>query len=87
MAVATNGALSDLSKRKERDGEEGGVAGDEISNSKAVAATSTDVASVNGGSSHFLQVRMFMFIRSMHTSIHCVHIGSSHTLFLSLMHT
>ncbi|KAH7851973.1 hypothetical protein Vadar_019016 [Vaccinium darrowii] len=55
VAVATNGALSDLSERKERDGDEGGIAGDEISNSKAVAATSTDVASVNGGSSHFLQ--------------------------------
>ncbi|KAG5535273.1 hypothetical protein RHGRI_023150 [Rhododendron griersonianum] len=61
LAVATNGALSDLSKGKERDGDDGGGAGDEVSNSKAVVATSTGVASVNGGSAHLLQVRMFYF--------------------------
>ncbi|KAI8541820.1 hypothetical protein RHMOL_Rhmol08G0091700 [Rhododendron molle] len=55
VAVATNGALSDLSKGKERDGDDGGGAGDEVSNSKAVVATSTEVASVNGGSAHLLQ--------------------------------
>lgn len=59
MAAATNGALSDLSKGKEKDGDDGGGAGDEVSNSKAVVATSTEVASVNGGSAHLLQVRMF----------------------------
>ncbi|KAF7135186.1 hypothetical protein RHSIM_Rhsim08G0079900 [Rhododendron simsii] len=55
VAVATNGALSDLSKGKERNGDDGGGAGDEVSNSKAVVATSTEVASVNGGSAHLLQ--------------------------------
>lgn len=77
MAVTTNGALSDLSKGKGKDGDDGGGAGDEVSNSKAVVATSTEVASVNGGSTHHLQVRVFMFKRS----IHCVHGNSlSHSL-------
>ncbi|XP_057462621.1 nuclear matrix constituent protein 1-like [Actinidia eriantha] len=48
--AAANGALSGLSKGEERDGDDGRGTRDEVSNSKAVAANSTEVPSENGGS-------------------------------------
>ncbi|GFY84823.1 little nuclei1 [Actinidia rufa] len=54
-AVAGNGALSGFGKGDERDGDDGRGTRDDVSNSKAVAANSTEVPSENGGSTPFLQ--------------------------------
>ncbi|XP_057488191.1 nuclear matrix constituent protein 1-like [Actinidia eriantha] len=53
--VAGNGALSGFGKGDERDGDDGRGTRDDVSNSKAVAANSTEVPSENGGSTPFLQ--------------------------------
>ena len=74
--VAANGALSGFGKGEERDGDDGRGTRDDVSNSKAVAANSTEVPSENGGSTPFLQVSMFKRI-----------VPFVHGLSLSLTHT